>query len=211
MEALGFPFTVRITDIDETPSSSETPARTVLRLSKEKTQAAAAQSTCGEEIIIAADTLVVCDGQIMGKPVGVDEATTMLQTLRGRWHEVMSGLTVLDEAAGRMVKFLSVTEVCMRDYVDAEIRKYVDSGEPYDKAGGYAIQDGAFHPVSEVVGCYAGVVGFPLCHLGQALEDLGVALECEMVPTCADVTGQVCDLASRLVGSPRHPGVPRNC
>ena len=197
MEALRLPFTVQPTDIDETPFTAETPDRTVVRLSKWKAQAAAARSASGGLIIIAADTLVVHDGWIMGKPADAHAAAEMLRRLAGKWHLVLSGFTVLDKAAGREVSRSSRTEVRMRDYSEAEILDYIGRGEPFDKAGAYAIQDEAFHPVAEIAGCYAGVVGLPLCDLFRALGALGTLPERGAVAACWEVTAHVCDLPSR--------------
>ena len=204
MEALHLPFIVRPVGIDEAPWPAELPARTVIRLSKLKAHAAASGSANRKETIIAADTVVVCDGRLMGKPRDEQTAVAMLQQLRGRRHQVLTGLTVLDSAKGRMISRLSCTEVRMRDYREAEILDYVDRGEPFDKAGAYALQDAVFCPVAEIEGCYAGVVGLALCQLCEVLQGFGIRTGRGAVSACTEVIGRDCSLASRVRNGPSH-------
>ncbi len=128
-------------------------------------------------IVIGADTSVVLDERILGKPENADEARMMLKSLRGRSHRVVTGVTVTrDDATASSV---TASDVVMRDYSDVEIEEYIDSGEPFDKAGGYAIQDRGFAPVSALRGCYLNVVGFPLCEVIRLMSefDVGVGLK----------------------------------
>jgi MAF protein len=136
-----------------------------------------------DEVILAADTLVVADGHVLGKPVDADEAAGMLRQLRGRTHQVISGVALrgLDEAqwCGAVA-----TSVVMRAYAEHEIEAYVARGEPFDKAGAYAVQDEAFRPVERLEGCYLNVVGLPLCAAAAGLTALGVSVECAGPPPC---------------------------
>ncbi len=125
-------------------------------------------------IVIACDTVVALGTELLGKPRDAAEATAMLRRLRERLkHAVYSAVTLLEPAADRVLTAVAKTELTMRAYTDAEIAAYVASGDPMDKAGAYAIQHPGFHPVASLQGCYANVVGFPLCHLTRGLRALG--------------------------------------
>jgi nucleoside triphosphate pyrophosphatase len=129
-----------------------------------------------DEVILAADTLVVADGEVLGKPANAEEARRMLYQLRGRSHEVLTGV-VLRASSGMRWGGVVSTEVVIRAYADAEIDEYVARGEPFDKAGGYAVQDEVFRPVQRLAGCYLNVVGLPLCAVVRGLTALGVMNE----------------------------------
>lgn len=168
--SLGIPFEVIKSDIDETQHAGEDPFAYVERLSMEKAQTVA--ETLEEDLpVLAADTIVVLDGEILGKPADADEAREMLQRLRGREHRVCTAFTVLQ--AGERVTRREVTRVTMRDYTDAEIDAYIASGDPFDKAGSYAIQNEAFAPVAHIEGDYNNVVGLPLDRVKEVLQSLG--------------------------------------
>lgn len=170
---LGLPFEMRAAQVDETPQPGETAAAFVRRLSREKALAVAAQVAPGP-IIIAADTTVVLDGAILGKPADANQAANMLRRLRGRTHTVLTAITLLDTANGTLITDLVTTTVTMRNYTDEEIAAYVASGDPLDKAGAYAIQHPDFHPVAAIEGSYTNVVGLPLEQAVAGLERLGV-------------------------------------
>ena len=121
-----------------------------------------------EDTVIAADTIVVCQGKILGKPHSYEEAVSMLQLLSGRDHQVMTGCTVLK--GDRAETFTEVTDIHFRELSDKEIRRYVASGEPMDKAGAYGIQGGAALFCEKMVGDYYNVMGLPVCRLGQVLK-----------------------------------------
>jgi len=179
---LGVPFVIRAADVDERQLDGESPAEMVVRLSQVKACSIGA-ARC-DELIIAADTVVALDGQVLGKPAGPDEAVQMLRLLRGRLHHVYSGISAWHPASGRLVTELSDSIVWMRDYEDDEIARYVDSGDPLDKAGAYAIQHPAFDPVARVEGCWLSVMGFPLCHLGRALAQFDVSIDPDAPGVC---------------------------
>ena len=116
-------------------------------------------------LLISADTVVVLDGAILGKPTTRDEARSMLNRLSDAWHEVVTGVAVLDTRTGEVSTHAETSLVRTRPFTDVEIEEYVSSLEPYDKAGGYAVQDDAFRPVVQTSGCYLNIVGLPLCSL----------------------------------------------
>ena len=162
-----YPFIVRAADIAETMDPDAPPAAQVARLSREK---ALAVSREAEHVVVAADTIVVCDRRILGKPRSREEAAEMLTLLSGRDHQVITGCTVL--RGERSETFTQVTDLHFRPLSPGEIRRYVDSGEPMDKAGAYGIQGGAALFCEKMVGDYYNVMGLPVCRLGQTLKRL---------------------------------------
>jgi septum formation protein len=204
-ELLGLPFIVRSAAIDETPRPNETPDVLVARLSATKAAAvthevSAAPRGRGDEsaeiprsgLVVAADTVVVLDDEILGKPRDATHARQMLQRLRGRAHAVHSGVTVVEVDSRRATIHLSTTQVWMRDYSDAEIEAYVTSGDPMDKAGAYAIQHPGFRPVVRIEGCFTGVVGLPLGALADGLVHFGLILPLDLATVCQGWTGYPC-------------------
>jgi septum formation protein len=194
----GLTFRLAKADIDETPQSDEAAAEYTLRLSREKARAVMATVT-EDVLILAADTTVVDGDTILGKPADPDEARAMLRRLRGRVHQVHTALTLLDTSSGRSVSETAVTDVPMRDYSDEEIEAYIASGDPFDKAGGYAIQNAGFHPITALSGCYANVVGLPLCHLIRALRAFGVAPEGDVPLRCQQHHAYLCDVTGEIL------------
>ena len=159
------PFVVRVADIDETMDTGKAPYDEVARVSRLK---AAAVPHGPEDIVIAADTIVVCDGCVLGKPKDTADAFRMLRMLSGKDHQVMTGLTVLK---GREATVCTVvTDIHFRELTDREIDAYIRTGEPMDKAGAYGIQGGAALFVEKLVGDYYNVMGLPVCRLGQILK-----------------------------------------
>ncbi len=176
-------FTVSVSDVDETQRPGEPPADYVLRLAEDKARVAAERAASGE-IVVAADTTVVDRDQVLGKPRDAADAVAMLGQLRGHSHRVYTGLAVLNMATGQLVKDLCVTSVPMRNYSDADIERYVATGDPLDKAGAYAIQHDEFHPVAGLSGCFASVMVLPLCHLLRSLEKMGLPHDNEVPTRC---------------------------
>lgn len=173
LKLLGLEFTVHTADIDEHMDPSLPPEQEVARVSAEKARAVA--KDCAEaDIIISADTIVVIDGQILGKPKSEADAIRMLNLLSGRRHEVMTGLTVLSggQSQTRVVR----TGIEFRRLTDREIDAYVATGEPMDKAGAYGIQGRASIFVSHLDGDYFCVMGLPVCTLTQMLRERGVTV-----------------------------------
>ena len=161
------PFTVRVADIDETMDPSRPPAEEVARVSRRKAEAVPRER---DEVVIAADTIVVCGGEVLGKPRDEADAFRMLRLLSGREHQVMTGLTVL--RGDRAVTCTEVTDIHFRPLSDGEILAYIRTGEPMDKAGAYGIQGGAALFASRLEGDYFNVVGLPVCRLGEILRQL---------------------------------------
>lgn len=173
---LGLRFTVRSADIDETPHPGEEPAAYVLRLAEEKARAAGRPG----ELVLAADTTVVVDGEILGKPEDAADAERMLRLLSGREHEVLTGVAVLDTTpadAGRIASGISRSAVRFAALGPEEIAWYVGTGEPRDRAGAYAIQGLASLFVEAVSGNYSNVVGLPIPTVYRLFAELGYDLK----------------------------------
>lgn len=185
----GRPFRVLPADIDETNHGRAPAEDFVRRLSQAKAHAAAKGVDGG--LVIACDTIVVLDGRILGKPETPAEAREMLRALRGRRHQVMTAVTVLDPASGEEHTACDITEIWMRPYTDDEIEEYAASGDPMDKAGAYAIQHAGFRPVEAVQGCFASVMGLPLCLLYRLLCKAGEEIE-PPAEACQRHTGWQC-------------------
>lgn len=172
----GWEFRVQPAEIDEQPWPSEPPRAYVLRLAEAKARVVG-DRVPPEALVVAADTTVVDEeggDLILGKPADAAEAGGMLRRLAGREHRVYTGLAVLRVRDGALRSELCATRVRMRPYSEAEIQAYIASGDPLDKAGGYAIQHPGFHPVESLTGCYTNVVGLPLCRLMRLLTGLGL-------------------------------------
>jgi MAF protein len=168
----GWRFSVAAADVDESQYENESPTEYVLRLAEAKARAIEADT---DQLILAADTTVVDGSDILGKPQDAAEATMMLRRLRGHIHQVYTGIVLLRPRDGQILKDICVTDVPMRDYSDAEIEAYVQTGDPLDKAGAYAIQHPEFQPVADLNGCFASVMGLPVCHvirLMRKMEDI---------------------------------------
>lgn len=159
------PFTIRVPDADETMDPSGSAAEQVALVSRRKAEAV---SRSPEDIVIAADTIVVCDGNILGKPRDAEDASRMLHLLSGRDHQVMTGMTVL--RGNHAAVCTEITDIHFRPLTDREIDAYIRSGEPMDKAGAYGIQGGAALFAERMVGDYYNVMGLPVCRLGQLLR-----------------------------------------
>ncbi len=165
LKLFGLPFTVRVADIDETMDSGKSPYDEVGRVSRLK---ALAISRGADDIVIAADTIVVCQGRVLGKPRSEAEAADMLRLLSGRDHQVMTGCTIVH--GHRADTFTEVTDLHFRPLRDSEIARYVESREPMDKAGAYGIQGGAALFCERMAGDYYNVMGLPVCRLGEHLR-----------------------------------------
>lgn len=194
---LGVPFEVVTADIDEAQRPGERPTDLVQRLAQEKALAVAA--SCLDRPVLGADTIVVLDGEVLGKPVDMDDAATMLGRLRGRPHTVWSAVYALNPAQNRAADALNQTTVWMRRYDDEEIADYVASGDPLDKAGAYAIQHSGFAPVERLDGCYSGVMGFPLGDVARVLRSIGVDVAGDGVAACQPLLGLCCQVSAGRV------------
>lgn len=182
LAGLGVSYSVYKPQVDETPRVGEPPLAYVARLALEKAQAVATQVQ-GEGVVLAADTVVIlaadtigvdAQGEILGKPADANEARAMLRALRGRDHLVVTAFVLLPLNGGEPIQQLVKTTVTMRDYTDEEIEAYIATGDPFDKAGSYAIQHPEFRPVAALNGSYTNVVGLPVDEVRAALIQVGV-------------------------------------
>ena len=193
-------------DVDESIRPDEDPADYVLRLAEAKARACcdrpsppALSQRERELIVIGSDTAVVDDRDILGKPKDASDAESMLRQLRGRVHQVYTAIALFDPESDQVITELSVTDVPMRDYTDAELEAYVASGDPLDKAGAYAIQNAGFHPVEKFDGCYASVMGLPLCHLTRSLKKMGLTPETDVPAQCQTTLAYDCSIYDAIL------------
>ena len=177
LRRLGVPFLAVPADLDEDAFAAAFQGSfsdMVEALAEEKARAVAALEADFAGLILAADTTVILDDEMLSKPADSEEAALMLRRLRGRTHRVATGVALYDTRNGRLTSGQRSTTVWMRDYSDAEIAAYVSTGDPLDKAGAYAVQHALFHPVARVEGCYLTVVGLPLCLVTTLLREQGL-------------------------------------
>lgn len=199
----GWEYGLLSAQVDETPLPDEGGVDYVQRLARNKAQRASSHVSV-KSLIIAADTTVVDtqpDGKtiILGKPLDPGEARDMLRTLRGHSHQVHTAISILSKQDGRMVSDLCTTDVPMRDYTDQEIDTYVNSGDPMDKAGAYAIQHAGFHPVEKLEGCFANVMGLPLCHLVRSLFKLEMTPDRDIPQACQSALDYHCPIYAQIL------------
>jgi septum formation protein len=197
--ALGdWQFRVSAAEIDESILADEQPAAYVKRLAMEKAQAVVNRAQAGD-LIVAADTTVVDGSQILGKPANAQQAVSMLRQLRGREHQVFTSLAIIRKVDGSVFRDFCSTDVLMRDYSDDEIAAYVASGDPLDKAGAYAIQHRGFSPAHPLQGCYANVVGLPLCHLLRTLRKAGCQPRRDLPQACQAALDYACPVFEMIL------------
>jgi septum formation protein len=187
----GWTFHIIPAMIDENSLPDEAPLDYVLRLAREKALDVGRISP-PESIVIAADTAVVAGGQILGKPNDAAHAASMLHNLKGTSHQVITGLAVLDMVSMALHIDHCITNVIMRAYSLEEIQAYIETGDPLDKAGAYAIQHRTFDPVERIEGCYTNVVGLPLCVLTALLGHYGVLPVRHISASCNPDQGKPC-------------------
>lgn len=168
----GISFAVLSSAVDETPYPNETPQQLVQRLANAKAELVAARAV-GPALLVAADTVVVIDGQILGKPRFTDDARRMLQLFSGRTHSVTTGVSIIRLPEMERRQFVETTHVTFAHLSPDEISRYLATEEPYDKAGAYAIQGYAGRYIPRIEGCYFNVVGLPLSRLVAVLQELG--------------------------------------
>jgi septum formation protein len=184
----GWEYDILSAQVDETPLENEDGMEYVRRLATSKVMTAANQTDV-DGVIIAADTSVIDHlvngkSKILGKPSDPLEAVEMLQDLRGHTHQVHTAIAIFYSRDGTIRSDCCTTNVCMRNYSDEEIKDYVASGDPMDKAGAYAIQHTGFHPVEKLDGCFANVMGLPLCHLTRSASYFGITPRVNIPRVC---------------------------
>ena len=191
LASLGLAFTIDSAGIDESALLAEAPEPHARRLAATKAQVVASRHP--DAIVLAADTIVVQAGAILGKPADADGARRMLAALRDAPHQVVSAVAV--SGANGLVSASHTSQVIMRPYTDAEIGTYLASGDPYDKAGAYAIQHPKFQPVARFDGCFASIMGLPLALVVDLLAAAGLTATLDWPTNCTDLTGACCQEA----------------
>ena len=190
------PYRCVSADLNENQLPDENPTDYVKRLALQKGEAINA-----ENLVLSADTIVVCEGEVLGKPANDHEAQEMLRRMRGKSHSVLTALALRQKSTGLLLQDVCHTQVLMRTYSDTEIESYIQSGDYRDKAGGYAIQHKAFHPVAAVRGCFANVMGLPLCNLTCLLQHAGIAVEVDIPQACQRHLGITCEVYPQILAS----------
>ena len=191
-------FNIVVSDVDESQLADETPKEYVLRLAQAKALAVV-EKAHPENIIIGSDTAVVDGNEILGKPKDEMDAVRMLKQLRGHTHQVFTGVAVYRVDGESMLTELCVTDVPMRNYSDDEIQAYVKTGDPLDKAGAYAIQHPDFQPVESMSGCYASVMGLPMCHVLRTLKKLDVYAMADVPLGCQTLLNYQCPVSNEIL------------
>lgn len=201
LRLLGIPFEKRPSNADETHPEGVEALEYVRQMAREKGIAVWHNN---DEWILSADTIVSLDGKVVGKPSDEVEAYEILRALRNRGHKVYTALCLRTENGGGTMEALCETDVFMRDFSEEEVAAYIASGDYRDKAGGYAIQHRQFHPCTGVQGCYANVMGLPLCHLATLLESAGYKLEPDVPLSCQRYNKITCEVYPQyyLKGNP---------
>ena len=192
----GWKFSVSAANVDESQRPNEVPADYVLRLAEAKARAAVGDT---DQIVLAADTAVVDGMDILGKPKDNAEAIAMLKRLRGHTHQVYTGVALLRLSDELLLKEVCVTDVPMRDYSDEEILAYVQTGDPLDKAGAYAIQHSGFRPVENMSGCYANVMGLPMCHIIQMMRKIDIHPNADVFTSCERLLEYQCPVSEVIL------------
>ena len=192
----GLPFDVVPADIDETRSPGEKPRDYVKRLACEKAQKI---TVSHQGLVVAADTIVVDGDELLGKPEDEVHARRMLKQLRGREHQVYTGIALIDTGTQESYSDVCRTDVLMRDYSDDEIETYIKTGDPMDKAGAYAIQHSGFNPVKNLSDCYANVMGLPICHLVDGLRYFGFLIPEDLPHRCQEHLDYACPILADVM------------
>ncbi|MBX5449294.1 Maf family protein [Thermogemmatispora sp.] len=209
MAQLGLPFKVAVPPLDEEQLERgyAGPAEELGRwLAERKAEAALTLPEAAGCLVVTADTTVILDGVSQGKPHDADHARSILRRLRGRWHQVVTGVAIALPAQGQQPAVIRssqcVTPVLMRSYSEEEIEAYIASGDPLDKAGAYGIQNPDFQLPERIAGCYLNVVGFPLCTLSALLQASGLILPTPPTGLAKSQPGHLCPWSERCLLQP---------
>ncbi len=205
IKLLGYPVRVESADVDESLVTDPDPAVNVVETARLKAVKIAEQwrqsSDKGDVVIVAADTTVALQGEMLGKPADAADARRMLRALRNRSHDVHTGVVLLALETGREVSGVNTAVVTMRDYSEAEIETYIASGDPMDKAGAYAIQHPTFRPVARLDGCFTGVMGLSVCHLLHLFSQLDLTMRADLTAVTTAHQHYPCLLLDEIVSS----------
>jgi len=197
----GIPFTTAPAEIDEQKRRGESPIEYVERMAFEKGEA---RDISEDEVVLSADTIVDLEGLVLGKPVDAEDAEGTLKLMRGRSHRVYTALSLHVGKDGPILSDVCLTEVYMRAYSDEEIQAYIARGDYKDKAGGYAIQDPEFHPVDRIEGCYANVMGLPLCHVYRLFRRAGISVDIDIAELCQRYNDITCEVYPSILHELKH-------
>lgn len=203
------PFIVINSNVEEKEIPGEKPDDFVIRLAKEKAmkgRAGVSADLLEHAFVLGADTIVVDGTEILGKPRDQLDAARILKQLRGKTHQVFSAIALNDLSTGDVQTRLVCTDVKMREYTDDEIQGYIVSGDPLDKAGAYGIQNRDFNPAPEFSGCFANVMGLPLCDLAVLMKDMGFELDRGVADRCQKSIDYRCPIYAEVLA-----GVKANC
>ena len=203
LSLIGWEYSLLPSQVDETALPGEDGMVYVKRIAKSKALKAASQAG-GSGVIISADTAVIDRSknginEIFGKPKDSADAADMLRRLRGHTHQVLSAVTILHARDGKILVDCCSTDVPMRNYYNEEIDAYIATGDPMDKAGAYAIQYAGFHPVEKMEGCYANVMGLPLCHLTRSLILFSLPPKTDVPQACQAALGYNCPVYTKIL------------
>jgi septum formation protein len=195
-------FLVVNSDVEEQVLPDEKPDEFVIRLAREKALKGGEDvlhNSLQNAFVIGADTIVVDGDEILGKPLDGQDAARILEQLRGRTHQVLSGIALYNLSSGDVQSRLVCTEVKMREYTEDEVHNYIASGDPLDKAGAYGIQNRDFNPAPELTGCFANVMGLPLCHLAVLMNDMGIEADSKVAERCQEGIDYQCPVFADIL------------
>ena len=195
-------FFVVNSEVEEQEIPGENPPELVKRLAKEKALQGAASlssNSLPNALVIGADTIVVDGEDVLGKPLDQADAARILEQLKGKTHQVLSGIALYDLSSGEIQTRLVCTEVKMREYTEEEIQEYIASGDPLDKAGAYGIQDRDFNPAPQFYGCFANVMGLPLCHLALLMKEMGLDTNHRVAERCQESIEYQCSVYNDIL------------
>ncbi len=196
---MGLPFETRPGTFIEPKQGNQTPQSYVLSLAAAKADHVPARDG---ELILSSDTIVAFGDELLGKPADDAEARDTLKKLWGKPHTVFTALNVFDVSADKILQSVCKTTVFMREWTPVEEGAYIYKGSYRDKAGGYAIQDSEFHPVERIEGCYANVMGLPLCHLYRLFSQFGLSLATDLPAECQKHNAISCSFHPAILGQP---------
>ena len=198
LNLIGKPFDVEPANIDENVIKDEEPYPYAKRLALSKALKVARNSR-SDSVVIGADTIVVHNNNIVGKPASKKEARQILMNLRGHTHQVVTAIAIHYRKLGNTIQDLCETSVQMRNMTEEEITDYISTGDPHDKAGAYAIQNVVYKPATTLGGCLANVIGLPLCHITKALREKNIHVDKDIAQKCQDHIGYDCPVYKSIL------------